>query len=226
MIIYCPSCSTRYIVPLSAVPAMGRTVRCNSCGHSWHVARDGTEDDGDHSPVADVAVNSPPSAGFGKMSAREKASAKHNQPLKLVMTPRLAGGILAFAVWVLLILGLIVTRDQWLTPMVPEVITPQSLQMLMIDQVEAQVDQGKIAIRGVYQNLTEDVLSLPPLRLSVVTGEGDEVDLGVVSPPAASVAAESAVEFKATYSAPSNMGAPEASSIKVQFLRNPTIADQ
>lgn len=37
MILNCPQCSARFLVPDAAIPPAGRKVRCGSCTHQWHV---------------------------------------------------------------------------------------------------------------------------------------------------------------------------------------------
>ncbi|MCK9541606.1 MAG: zinc-ribbon domain-containing protein [Novosphingobium sp.] len=58
MIIACPACSTRYVVPDSAIGAEGRTVRCAKCRHSWF--QDGPEIEAAPPPAADADTKPPP----------------------------------------------------------------------------------------------------------------------------------------------------------------------
>ncbi|MEA3040903.1 MAG: hypothetical protein QOC65_392, partial [Sphingomonadales bacterium] len=50
MILSCPACQTRYVVPDSAIGANGRQVRCAQCRHSWY----------QEPPPLDLAAAPPP----------------------------------------------------------------------------------------------------------------------------------------------------------------------
>ncbi|ABD25149.1 Zinc finger/thioredoxin putative [Novosphingobium aromaticivorans DSM 12444] len=58
MIIACPACSTRYVVPDSAIGVDGRTVRCARCRHSWFQNGPELPPRAEAAPLADV----PPAA--------------------------------------------------------------------------------------------------------------------------------------------------------------------
>lgn len=74
MLLVCPECRTRYVVPDSAIGAAGRQVRCASCRHSWF--QPGTESPPappapafvappEAAPVTDAQVPEPAPVGLG-----------------------------------------------------------------------------------------------------------------------------------------------------------------
>ncbi|MEH3045885.1 zinc-ribbon domain-containing protein [Sphingomonas adhaesiva] len=61
MLLECPECRTRYLVPDSAIGTTGRTVRCANCRHSWY--QDPPELAPQPEPVAEPLVAPPVAAG-------------------------------------------------------------------------------------------------------------------------------------------------------------------
>ena len=60
MILECPECRTRYLVPDSAIGADGRTVRCANCRHSWF-QEPPVLDLADAPPSPEIVAAAPPS---------------------------------------------------------------------------------------------------------------------------------------------------------------------
>nr|WP_137676670.1 zinc-ribbon domain-containing protein [Parerythrobacter lutipelagi] len=69
MIIACPACSTRYVVPDSAIGVDGRTVRCAKCRHSWF--QDGPEIKLPGEPATEAVPT--PKPGFDGVQRNERA---------------------------------------------------------------------------------------------------------------------------------------------------------
>jgi len=76
MILACPSCHTRYVVPDTAIGPTGRTVRCASCRHSWF------QEPAKIDPAAAAPVVEPVAA-----PAAEPASSFTESPASVVEPP-------------------------------------------------------------------------------------------------------------------------------------------
>ena len=80
MIIACPACNTRYVVPDNAIGIDGRTVRCAKCKHSWF--QHGMEEEGAVQPADDAAApprQEAPAQVFGE-TPKEAAPPESTSP--------------------------------------------------------------------------------------------------------------------------------------------------
>lgn len=62
MILTCPACQTRYVVPDSAIGGSGRQVRCASCKNSWHQ---------EPAPAAQPAASAAPAPAFAAPPSKQ-----------------------------------------------------------------------------------------------------------------------------------------------------------
>src|ERR1700744_261786 len=60
MIVTCPECNTRYMVPDAAFGRNGRTFRCASCKHSWFASNPHTQNKAPEKPKEPEPVISEP----------------------------------------------------------------------------------------------------------------------------------------------------------------------
>jgi predicted Zn finger-like uncharacterized protein len=219
MILTCPNCATRYVVDAARIGASGRQVRCARCAHEWH-SPPGVETP-PPAPAAAAPVAAPPPASPSPPAAVEPvreagplsslgrpAPAVVNLPA-LRKPPRRAVGVgwLALIVAVLVVLlGLVFGRDRIMAALpqtkaayaalgLAELAPPFTLDFDRTKGRASYAENGRLVIEGEIVNLGKTVQPVPPVRIVLRDGAGQEVASWTFEPSARELAAGARLSF-------------------------------
>jgi predicted Zn finger-like uncharacterized protein len=216
MVVSCSVCRTRYLVDETSLHGRtGRTVRCASCGHTWHQTAPAeplaTEDAARIAgPRVKPALEVPPRpAGIGipvlEAPPRESPTEARRRRWGALRWLLLA---LLFAAAVLA--GVMVARGAVVAVWPPAArlfalagMPPESLGAgLKIEKLIPARTPGGLLIEGDITNIGKTVREIPKLRVALRDAGEKEVQFKTVDPPQSRLAPGAAAHFKTPFDHP------------------------
>lgn len=206
MILTCPACATSYFVPDDAFGPRGRTVRCQSCAHSWHATvEEPLELKAEAVPATPAAVAAEPATASAPESLAEtpapelpKAYRARAETARRTRRAALHGA--AWAGVASIFLGLL--AGAWLfrvevVDMLPRTAVayaavgmPVNVTGLEFEAVGARAlpeTPDKVVVSGALRNIRDREIVAPPVRVALLDDHGAEIAHAIVHPDAAPV---------------------------------------
>lgn len=203
MILSCPACKTRYVVPDSAVGPSGRQVRCASCRHSWlqppPSPRASTERQAPAAaapppppPLREPTPARPAASVLGPAPAAEPENYDafaHEPPFRPRRNPARMWTILAVVGAALMLAAIAAIYSFGLPKLGVDIALPGSgATPLQVSEVRARNEtlasgNALLSVSGRISNPTRSVQRVPQLRAQVRDASGKTVHSWSISPP-------------------------------------------
>jgi len=217
MILSCPVCRTRYLVDEGSLHGQsGRTVRCASCGHTWHqrepaeppVKEDAANAGGRIEPALEVPPRPP--AALEVQPRPRPVPQPHRQDEDRKRWGRLRWLVVAVLLALAVLAGVVVARGAVVALWPPAArlyslaglpAEPPGLGLKIENLVPSRTPEG-LTIEGDIANSGRTTKDLPRLRVTLRDSADKEVQFKIIDPPQPRLAPGAVAHFKTPFDHP------------------------
>ncbi|MEZ5813308.1 MAG: zinc-ribbon domain-containing protein [Alphaproteobacteria bacterium] len=221
MILTCPNCSSRFLLSAQVLAPEGRRVRCSACEEEWFQQPDPDELLGDiENEIEEIPESVKPipegSSVLALPGEGGSASGKTGRA-------NLAGYIGALIIGAGIFGALAVSKDAIVKSWLPAAAFYEMIGMnvtapgegLVFDKIKAQQNPGgQIVVEGNLINLTNHVVRLTAIEVSLRNEEGEEIHANLTPPPFDEMKPETTLPFKSVH----NVKKGRADHVQLRFV--------
>lgn len=201
MILECPECRSRYLVPDGAIGIDGRTVRCANCRHSWF--QDGVE-----APAMPVppAAPAPPLSDLAPPPQQVAAAADSGEafapPVRARRDPARRWTVAAVVAGLLMIIGVAIILWSSAPGLLARAGLPVGAADTPLRLVDNPIERRDLtngselfAVSGKVLNPSADRQRVPDIRADLRDASGRIVYSWTITPQQRTLAPKSAIDF-------------------------------